>query len=284
MNRSQKIRFNKARNFALSGEIEKAIPLFEIIAGDNVEAANASLAEIYGFLFDWENCLKNAGKFTANPNATYAGNVFDDMVKLIGRAADETHKWEDVQTFCENAVNRIQAEEYQDWQKTRYIKILKNLKKFAKRRGQPPHELIKIFGIETEFDKLSVKENREHFDFAVENIHSLRPDLNGNYEEIVRHKIALAVLYRQNDEATTLFLENENLQIYDFEFLMPIFKHLIKIGKTNIAWQAVEHKIADWIPVDIVQIAPVALLTDEDLKTIINAERSLKILKTLRYQ
>lgn len=284
MNRSQKIRFNKARKLALSGEIEKAIPLFELIAGENVEAANGSLAEIYGFLFDWENCLKNAGRFIANPNAAYAGNVFDDMVKLIGRAANETHKWKDVQTFCENAVKRIKAEEYQDWQKTRYIKILKNLKKFAKRNGQPPQELIEIFGVETEFDKLSVNENREHFDFAVKNINSLRQDLNEKYEETVRHKIALAILYHQDNEATTLFLENENLKIYDFEFLISIFKHLIKVGKRKIAWQSVENKIADWIPVDIVQVAPIALLTDKELKTIINAERSLKILKTSRYQ
>jgi tetratricopeptide (TPR) repeat protein len=284
MNRSQKIRFNKARKYALSGEFEKAIPILETISEETEEAANASLAEVYGFLFDWENCLKNAGNFIANPNSTYAGNVFDEMIKIIGRAAHETHKWKDVEKFCENAVKQISVEEYQKWQKTRYIKILTNLKRYAKRNGQPPHELIEIFGVETEFDELTIKENRAAFDDAVENVSSLRPDLSGRYDEIVRHKISLAILFHQLDEATKIFLKNEDLEIYDFKFLIPIIKHLIEIGEKEKAWQIVENKITYWIPVDIVQIAPVEFLVDEDLKTIINSNRSLKILKTPRHQ
>lgn len=284
MNRSQKIRFNKARKFALSGEFENAIPIFEQIADEEEESANASLAEIYGFLFDWEKCLNNAGKFIANPNATYAGNVFDDAIRLLGRAADETNHWNRVEDFCNKAIKRIEIEDYQTWQRNRYIKILKNLKNYAEREGKPPHELVRIFGIQTEFDKLSSEENQAQYNNAVEATSSLRPDLTGKYEETIRHKIALAILFNQTDEATKLFLANQNLQIYDFEFLAPIFKYLIKIGERKTAWQAIKDKVPFWIPVDITQIAPVSLLTDEDLKIIINAERSLRILKTPRYQ
>lgn len=282
MNRSQKIRFNKAQKLALSGDFQNAVQIFKEISDEGEESANASLAEIYGFLFEWENCLSNASRFIANPSATYAGNVFDDMVKLLGRAANETKQWKQVKEFCKDAVKRIKIEDYQVWQRNRYIKILRNLKKYAEREGEHPHELIRIFGVQTELDKFSSEEKKSNYEESIENIYSLRPDLIGKYEETVRHKIALAVLFNQTDEAAKLFLENKDLQIYDFEFLISVIKHLIKNNEKEKAWQIIENKISCWIPCDITQIAPVVLLTDEELKTILSAERSLQILKTPR--
>jgi hypothetical protein len=284
MNRSQKIRFNKARKFALNGDFETAIPIFEKISDELNEAANASLAGIFGFLFDWEKCLRNAGQFVANPNAAYAGNVFNEMILLLGRAGNETQKWQDVESICENAVERIKAEEYQPWNKERYVKVLTNLKNYAQREGKGEQELLKIFGVKSEIDKLSDDQRRANFDEAMANINNVRPDLSGKREETIRHKIALAFLFQLEDEATKLFMANENLQIYDFEFLIPIFRHLIKLGETEKAWRLIEDKISFWVPCDLTQIAPVALLTDEILKTIINAERSLQILRTPRGQ
>jgi hypothetical protein len=281
MNKSQKIRFNKARKFAFSGEIQEAIKLFADIAVEGVEAANASLAEIYGFLFDWENCLENAGILTANPKAVYAGNVFDDMIRLIGRAGHETEQWQNIESICENAIQRIASEDYQDFQKKRYFKILKNLKGYAERKGNPPHELIKIFEVKERNGK-SDEEHKKAFRNAVDDIDNLRPDLRGKFNESVRHKIALAVLFEQFEEAKSLFLENEDLPIYDFDFLVPIMKHLVKIGEKEKAWQVIRNNIDKWLPIETAQIAPVVLLTDKHLKTIINAARAFEILNTTR--
>jgi hypothetical protein len=283
MDRSQKTRFNKIRKIALSGDFEKAISGFEEIKAEGVWAVTASLAEIYGFLFNWGYCLENAGIFIAHPNAAYAGNVFDNMCRVLYRAGEETRNWERIRFLCQDAVMQINTEPYLPFQKNRYIKILENLKSLAE-NGRPDRperpELIEIFTANTENTDLDGSNKKATYVKALDNLNSI--SYKGNPNEKVRKRVALAIAYKQLDEAEEVFLKNEDLPIWDFQLLLPLIKRLVRKGEEEVAWRVVKNNITNWIPEDIVQIAPVDFIIDDDLKTFMTADRCLEVLKTSR--
>lgn len=70
--------------------------LREIAAGGE-HAACASLAELLAFKGEWNELIPNAARLIAHSDTVYAGNIFDDMIRLLGRAGHETGRWLDIE-------------------------------------------------------------------------------------------------------------------------------------------------------------------------------------------
>jgi hypothetical protein len=143
-----------ARHAALSGDVDAALSLLAecVVAGD--DSAAASRAELLAFLGRWEEVIPNAARLIANPFAVYAANVFDDMVRLLGRAGRQTGAWGRIGEVAVEARRQVEGRlrtndmNYPP-QKVQAISarlgaILDRLADYAAGGGRP-HELVRIF-------------------------------------------------------------------------------------------------------------------------------------------
>ena len=285
----------KAQSAARSGHTELALESLGAFAAKGDDGAAASLAELYVFLGQWEKVISNAGRLIANPGAAYVDNVFCDMIRLLGRAGNCSGEWSRVIEVVEAAskanANRF-AEEYRSQKdkvgreiiqnsEQRYEKIFRNLIQYAKRRGKPPHELLAIFGMRMWKDDMTKQQSRDWYDNAVKNADSLRPDLKKNPQAKMEHFFSLAMGV----------LEDEALKLYEAhgrtfamawqaaEYVAPIY---VRRGNPDAAWAAIESNLRHWWPVGHAQVAPVVLLTNEYLQTLMTPERCQLVLSTPR--
>jgi hypothetical protein len=285
----------KAQAAARNGQIELALESLEAFASKGDDAAASSLAELYAFLGQWDKVISNAGRLIANPGAVYAGNVFHDMVQLLGRAGHRSREWSliieaveaarktNANRFAElrqEAKDRIHRDIYEQTE-NRNEKIFRNLIEYAERQGTPPHELLAIFGVSAGNDLRSEEEKRTWYEEIVKNADTIRPDLKKNPQVKVEYFFSLA-------KGT---LEDEALRLYEAhgknfvmawqaaEYVAPVY---IRRGNAVAAWAAIEANLKNWWPVDQAQVAPLVLLTNEYLETLMTPERCQLVLSTPR--
>jgi hypothetical protein len=274
----------KAREAARSGQTGLALESLEAFAAKGEDGAAASLAELYAFLDQWDKVVANAGRLIANPGAVYAGNVFDDMIRLLGRAGHRLGQWPRVIEVVEVASKANASRDFgkqKDWYRDRNEKIFRNLIQYAKRQGEPPHELLAIFGVPSSSANMSQQEREAWYQNIVQNVDVIRPDLKANLDARSEYFFTL----------TQGTLEDEALRLYEVHgknFLMawqsavyvaPIY---VRRGNPAAAWAAIESNLTEWWPVDQAQVAPVMLLTDENLETLMTRERRELVLSTPR--
>ena len=277
---SKPITLKNARLASLRGETDVALVALREFCQDGDDAACASLVDLLAFRGEWDECILGAGKFIANPKAVYAGNIFDDMVRVLGRAGHETRRWESIKEACIAAIGSIQRGDYQPWARERYTKILNNLISYAQRDGGPPHELIKVFGVETLLDSLRPEQLKLSYEQAVANAETIRPDLRGHPDRLVIHQFALAAMYSQESEAIALYEGSKDL--LSFDDAVYVAKALVAMGESDRAWRTLKQKVPEWWPVDIAQVAPVVLVIDERIRTIMDKDRCKEVLATAR--
>jgi len=285
----------KAQAAARSGQTELALESLEAFAAKGDDSAAASLAELYAFLGQWDKVISNAGRLIANPGAVYAGNVFAEMIPLLGRAGHHSGHWPRVMEVVEAAskANAKKCAELRHSERDkasqeiikgseqRKEKIFRNLVQYAGRQGKPPHELLAIFGVRGCMDEMSGPERRAWYDNAVKNVESLRPDLKKNPQAKMEHLFSLA----------KFGLEDEALRLYEAhgktfgmawqaaEHVAPIY---VRRGKPEAAWAAIEPNLKHWRPVDHAQVTPLVLLTNQFLETLMTPERCRLVLSTPR--
>jgi len=278
------ISVNKAQCLARSGQTELALESLESFASKGDNSAAASLAELYAFLGQWEKVIANAGRLITNPSAVYAGNVFNDMINLLGCAGHHSGRWDRIIEVVASAVkanqslsNGVQDESFQ----IRNDKVLRNLIEYANRRGNPPHELLAIFGVWDCMAGMTKQEREAWYQNAVKNVDSIRPDLKKNPQAKAEYFFSLA----------TEVSENEALKLYEAhgttfhmawqaaEYIAGVY---VRRGNPAAAWGAIEINLSKWWPVDKAQVAPVKLLIDEHLAKLITDDRCRFVLSTPR--
>jgi hypothetical protein len=285
----------KAQAAARSGQTEIALESLEHFAGKGDDSAAASLAELYAFLGQWDKVIFNAGRLIANPGAVYAGNVFDAMIRLLGRAGHRSGDWPRVTEVVERAVkanadrfaglrrnakDKIKRDIY-DNSERRNNRILENLIDYAKRQGKPPHELLAIFGIRGCMDDMNAEQRKAWYDNAVKNAETLRPDLKKNPQAKWEYFFSLSQDVSEN-QAVSLYEEHGKtfgMAWQAAEYVAPIY---VRRGNLAAAWRTVETNLKNWWPVDHAQVAPLVLLTNEHLETLMSPERCLQVLSTPR--
>lgn len=284
----------KAQAAARSGQTELALEALETFAKKGDDGAAASLAELYAFLGEWDKVIVNAGRLIANPGAVYPGNIFNDMIQLLGRAGHRSSEWTRVIELVEFA-SKANASRFAELRKTqnderrervitnqevRNEKIFRNLIDYAKRQGEPPHELLAIFGVRGCMDEMNEQERRAWYDNAVKSAESLS-QLKMNVPARMEHFFSLAKGILE-DEALRLFEMHGKSFVMAWqaaEYVAPIYVHR---GNAEAAWTAIESNLNKWWPVGHSQVAPVVLLTNEYLETLMTPERCEVVLSTPR--
>ncbi len=263
-----------ARQAALRGDVDVALPALVSCAEAGDDAAAASLAELLAFLGRWEEVIPNAARLIGNPFAVYAGNVFDDMVRLLGRAGHETGAWDRLEAVAANALRQVKArlqandmnfaETKLRAERTRLGGILRRLAKYAAGRGAPPHELVRIFSTAPAF--------------APEEA-AFRTALERNKGKPAARLLDLAIVFCVDTEAIRLYPAAADVT---FEQAVYVAQALVRSGEPTRAWEVVWANVPNWAPIDAAQVAPVVLLTDELLRTITTPLRAETVVRTPR--
>ncbi|HTV39420.1 MAG TPA: SMI1/KNR4 family protein [Candidatus Sulfotelmatobacter sp.] len=285
----------KAQAAARGGQTQLVVDSLEGFAAKGDNSAAASLAELRAFLGQWKEVIINAGRLIANPTAVYADNVFQDMIRLLGRAGHRSGDWARVIEVAE-AASQANASRFCELSRqakdkvgrnhlvkaaSRYERIFRNLIGYAERNGKPPHELIAIFGIRTWRDDMDAQKLRAWYEEAVKNAEVLRPDLKRNPLAKWEHFFSLAQGVAE-DEALKLYEahgQNFEMRWQAAEYVAPIY---VRLRNESAAWAAIAANLKHWWPVDNAQVTPLALLTNEHLETIMTPERCALVLSTPR--
>jgi hypothetical protein len=285
----------KAQAAARAGEIELAVESLENCALKGDDSAAASLAELYAFLGQWDKVIANAGRLIANPGAVYAGNVFNDMIQLLGRAGHVSKDWARVVEVVEAASKanaRRCAEQFRNEKdkvgrdiirnaEERDEKLFRNLIQYAARQGKPPHELLAIFGVSHWTDERNEQERNTWYENAVNNVDSVRPDLKKNPQAKMEHFFSLAKGVLE-DEALRLYEAHGKTFAMEWqaaEYVAPIY---VQRDERQAAWSVIEANVKHWWPVDHSQVAPLVLLTNEHLHELMTPDRCHFVLRTPR--
>lgn len=265
----------QARLAALSGDVDAALPVLMECAGAGDASAAASAAEVLAYLDRWADVIAHAGALIANPFAVYAGNVFDDMVRLLGRAGAETGNWPSVAATAEAASASVTAAldanafNYSDVKiaaaRRELITKLDHLAQHARTgQGDGFEELIKIFGIAPE------PPNRAAYDAAIATKKNQPP----------ARRVSLAIVFGIEEELMALYPQLAQPLVFDQ--VLHVARAFVRHGKKEQAWQAIEANWPAWYPVDHAQVAPVELLSDALLAPLMTRERCTRLIRTAR--
>ena len=274
----------KAQAAARSGQTEVARESLESFAAKGDDSAAASLAELYAFLGRWEQVIPNAGRLIANPTAVYAGNVFNDMIELLGCAGRRLGQWKHV---VEVVVAALKVNDSRDcpgqgeWGRARHDKILRNLLQYSERQGEPPHELLAIFGVPYCMAAMSAQERENWYRNAVRAVDSVRPDLKRSPHAKAEYFFSLAMGLLE-DEALGLYEAHGATFVMAWQAAEYVAGIHVRRGHPETAWATLKPNLSKWWPVDNAQVAPVSLLTNENLSRIMAPDRCQLVLSTAR--
>ena len=120
------------------------------------------------------------------------------MVRLLGRAARETGDWTALREAADESMAGMTATTRPRHHQERFEAILLALGDYADREGAPPHELVRIFGVEEDAPQpeayaAAVMAAREQERFR------------RHPNSLPRHCFALAVVFLQDGEAIRIF-------------------------------------------------------------------------------
>lgn len=270
---TRKLTLNQARRTALQGQTDIAMQALQSFADAGDAAASASLAELFAFRGCWEEVILHAGRLIENPTAVYAGNVFNDMICLLGRAGHETGQWQQIADAAVSAWEKTDRTEDRVHIRDPHLEILDNLKSYAAGQGEAPHNLPLVFGIGSHFtqaDRDASYKNAVHE--ATHNNDKLRHDP----VKLTAYLFAIAINLNQSDDALNIYRAGE--MPANFDNAVHIAQLLAERGDLGGSGQVLWNHMSLWWPVDKAQVAPVILLTNPKLKTLLNTDRCEQVL------
>lgn len=264
-----------ARLAALRGEVDAALPVLARHGGAGDDGASASAAELSAYLWRWDDVVAQGARLIANPRAVYAGNVFFELVLLLGRAGRETGNWREIARVADAASQRVEADlKANPWgwpqealkaAERSLLLVLARLGEYALREGN-----VRIHGDLDIFAPKPVEPNPDHYAFAMK--------LKRNREPARR--LIFACLYDLDDEMIRLW--GELGDEVGFDRAVSVAKALVRKGDDAAAWRLLRANWADWAPVDRAQVAPMTLLVDEGLVSLVTRERAAELVRLPR--
>ncbi|HEY6556221.1 MAG TPA: hypothetical protein VI072_03070 [Polyangiaceae bacterium] len=269
-----------AQQTALQGDVDGAVQQLSTLFEGGDPAAAASLAQIEAFRGQWSEMLRHASAFMRKPSAAHTGNVVTETVNLMALAAIQAGDWADIHA---EAV-AIRKHLLGDKQLKQYASGddpsgLDQLIDFAKSKGQSPY--VWDWGNYSELDaeERAAKVDAVIFDKVAQH---KKKKLFDDDADRRRHFFALASKFGSHRTAVRLFDEDGVGDLITFDPIAFAASALARAGRSDDAWQVVERAVRIWWPVDVAQVAPVDLLTDEGLRPLMTPDRCEWVLRTPR--
>ena len=171
---SEPVSLKKGQAAARDGRTQYALKSLEPLASAGNASAAASLAELYAFLGKWEKVIVNAGRLIAHPESVQVGNVFEDMIRLLGQAGHRSGEWSQIikvlkaarkanarrsAALIRNQKDKLKQDMLRQEQQ-RKEKIFGHLLEYARQEGKAQHELAAVFGVNGSTNGISLEERK----------------------------------------------------------------------------------------------------------------------------
>lgn len=260
----------QAQELALRGETDAALAAFADLKKSGHHGASASLAVIAAFRAQWSDMLPHVETVFKSPGSVDTLNVYTDMVLLAARAGTSLGKWAELRELAKMALKKLSEVEDNEV----HVDAVRRLGKFAARKGEGAH-----FALEEPDDTLAQRKAR--FEGALAKLARAPKKRFKTPADRLDHLFGLASVLSYHEGA---------LQVFDQEGALPnIFDNvafaasaLARAGRADEAWNAIRTRLPLWWPVEATQIAPVVLLADEALSTLMTPERCEEVLRCPR--
>lgn len=244
----------QAAEAARRGHTELAMEALTGLADAGDLAAAAALAQLLAFRGLWAAFVPRAEAFFARPSAVPGGNIFSDLTRLFRRAARELDRPE--------IIERAAAGMPDSHRRMAEATLLKDF-------VPPPSGTIRE----------ATPEERAAFEKAA-TAAAADERFAGNADGLRAHLFALA---RNNHIETEIHrLWSELGEGRTFEQALVVARWLAFRERRDEAWRVIEPMVPRWWPVLSAQLAPVELLYDPLLSTVMTAERCALVLATPR--
>jgi len=268
-----------AHETAIQGEPDAAVTQLSALLAGGEPAAAASLAEIEAFRGQWPEMLQHAYVFLRKPDSVYAGNVFTDITNLVALAGVKTGAWSEIQTQATAIRSHLLAKpglkQYVDGS-SRSASGMDQLIELAKSRGKS----IYVWDW-SNHNALDEDARAAKFEAGVAKMAARKNEFKNKAERVSAH-FAYARNVGSHQSAIRLYGEEGTESLDSFDTIAFVASGLARAGRTKEAWPVVEQAFCHWWPVDIAQVAPVTLLTDEGLRPLMTPERCEWVLRTPR--
>lgn len=256
-----------AQKSALQGKLDVALTELLSLERDGDVGANASLAEIAAYQGRWQDVLQRAEVLFGAPSAMYTHNVYEDMAMLVARAGMELGAWKEVQRLAEFAMSWLTTPEREGAR----INTVRVLKYYALRKGKGP------YGEEIPPEE----QQKAEFEAALEVFSKNKEKRFKKPAERRNRLFALARSSRYYAGAVALY-DQEKALPFIFDNVVFAASALARSGRGDEAWHAIRSSLHLWWPVEVTQVAPVVLLTDDALRHVMTSARSNELLRTPR--
>jgi hypothetical protein len=256
-----------AQRTALQGNVEAARAELSSLERNGDVAANASLAEIAAYQRRWKELLQRAEVLFGTPSAMYTHNVYQELTLLVARAGAELGDWQEVQRLADFALSWLTDPEKQEGR----IYRVRLLKDFALRKGRGP------YGEE----EAPEEQRRKDFEALLEAFSKNTEKRFKKPDQRRNRLFALARTSRYYPGAVALY-DQEKALPFIFDNIVFAASALARAGRGDEAWNAIRSSMHLWWPVEVTQVAPVVLLTDDALKLVMTPARCEELLRTPR--
>ena len=215
--------------------------------------ASGSLAELHAYRGEWDEVLRRASALLANPDG-FSGNVHQDMVGLVWRAADETKRYAD-------ALASVRAMP----KAARRFVLVKTVETYLAKNGKPP---VPVIGEPLESPAQLRASTKKRIAAANNDPFVIFMAASGNpeFDDLV------VVNYPKADPADILW-----------DYAVDAARSFARKGRHDEAWKTIEAKLDAWGAVEGCQVAPVEPIYDQWLRDVMTPARCAKVLTTTRW-
>lgn len=263
------MKLGQAREAAVAGQIDLALPVLEAHAAKGAASAWAALAQIRAYRGDWTGALDAAARLLADPNDIYAGNVIDDAKWLVLRAAHETGRWKDA------AEAILSAKPLGPRTKDPVGDFIKKQAKAAGKLVDPPYARV-----DEDRAKLSPAQRQTKYDEWMRRFDDEKKKRKPGERESAVFSYAHAYGLDELAMKTWPAVESQKL----WHHVAEAARLFARNGRDDAAWTILERKIRHFWPVDVGQVAPVEPVVDEVLRKLMTPARLAALLATPKAQ
>jgi hypothetical protein len=227
--------------------------------------------------------LRQAFTFMRDPSGARVGNVLWDMINLVAVAGFKAGGWSDIHgeavAIRKHLLSKKDLKQYAD--EDAGGGGFKQLIDLAKSKGKADYVW--------DWSRYSDDDEKAR---------------DARAETAIADHLAKQKKKKQDDDddkrrwnlfalAGTCMSYNTTVRLYDdeggvvdgvrtFPTMAFVATSLARAGRAKDAWKVIEKAVNVWWPVDILQVAPVDLLADEDLRPLMTAERCAQVLRSPR--
>ncbi|MCB9761680.1 MAG: hypothetical protein H6739_17685 [Alphaproteobacteria bacterium] len=262
---------SQARSVVRSGHFEEGLPILEKAHASGNVTASASVAEVFGFLGRWDEVYQFCSAVLGKPSTIETQNVVTEATMLLIAGCWNTDNWSVASRSVAQALKVARSTAAHP----EHLSDLERLLVYTKSQGAAKYPVP-----EDGFADESLTDRMHAFEKAVKSLPKKKPKLFKDHVARRNHIFALATVYGYHAGAVRVFEQMGPPDSFDDTVFLA--KGLVLSGREADAWNVIITGVPLWWPVDPVQVAPVELLIDPSLYTIMSTDRCIDVLRTPR--